>query len=45
MDWNEVFQWSLKGFIACCALTLQLTLNLAVVTHSNRPPALPIRAK
>ena len=30
MDWNEIFQWSQKAFIACCALTLQLTLSLLV---------------
>lgn len=30
MNWNEIFQWSQKGFIACGALVLQLTLSLAV---------------
>jgi hypothetical protein len=30
MKWNEIFQWSQIGFIACCALVLQLTLSLAV---------------
>jgi hypothetical protein len=38
MDWNEIFQWSQKGFIVCCALTAQLTLSLAVgqqATHAK----------
>ena len=30
MNWDEILQWSQKGFIACCALVLQLTLMLAV---------------
>ena len=30
MDWNELLQWSQKGFIACCALVVQLTLTLIV---------------
>jgi hypothetical protein len=30
MNWNEIFQWSQKGFIACGALVLQLTLILVV---------------
>ena len=29
MNWDEILQWSQKGFIACCALVLQLTLMLA----------------
>ena len=30
MHWDEILQWSQKGFIACCALALQLTVMLAV---------------
>jgi hypothetical protein len=39
MDWNEVFGWSQKGFIACCALTVQLSLSLAVgqEARNSRP--------
>jgi hypothetical protein len=38
MDWNELLQWSQKGFIACCALVLQLTLTLVVgVDAASRP--------
>lgn len=35
MDWNDVFQWSQKGFIACCALVVQLTLSLALGQQSR----------
>ena len=28
MNWNEFLQWSRMGFIACCALVVQLTLSL-----------------
>ena len=29
MNWNEFLQWSRIGFIASCALVVQLTLSLA----------------
>jgi len=29
MDWNEILQWSQKGFIASCALVVQMVLALA----------------
>jgi hypothetical protein len=35
MDWNELLQWSQKGFIASCALVVQLTLSLAVGLESK----------
>ena len=39
MNWNEIFQWSQKGFIACGALALQLTLSLVVgqETKESKP--------
>jgi hypothetical protein len=29
VNWDEIVQWSQKGFIASCALVVQLTVSLA----------------
>jgi hypothetical protein len=42
MNWNEILQWSQKAFIACCALTLQLTLSLAVHLEAVHAAPKPI---
>jgi hypothetical protein len=42
MDWNEILQWSQKGFIASCALVVQMVLSLAAdqLTATQRVPDL-----
>ena len=35
MNWNEFLQWSRIGFIACCALVVQLALSLAAGMESR----------
>jgi len=41
MNWTEILQWSQKGFIACCALVVQLTLALAVSQEMKQVRARP----
>ena len=50
MNWQEFLHWSRIGFIACCALVLQLVLSLAVGEHAReagqlRPGASPVRSQ
>jgi len=35
MNWSELLQWSRMGFIACCALAVEMMLSLAMSQHAR----------